>query len=82
MLSVPIHVRRTLTKWGNGWGLRLTKKEVEALGIKPGQPVEADLAAKPPSNLVKDLPSWDLGGKGLSDDDIAEDVLERKHGRR
>lgn len=38
-----IRVRRALTKWGNGWILRLTKDEVAALGNKPGQAIEAKL---------------------------------------
>lgn len=82
MRLMPIHVRRALTKWGNGWGLRLTKKEVEALGLKPGQPVEADLSTKAIRNPVEDLPSWNLGGHPLTDDELGDSVLEGKRGRR
>ena len=76
MSLMAIHVRRALTKWGNGWGLRLTKKEVAALGIKPGQPVEAELSPKPARNRVEDLPSWDLGGRTDLDDIYDEDAVE------
>jgi hypothetical protein len=79
---MDMHVRRPLTKWGNGWGLRLTKKEVEKLGVKPGEPVEADLRSKPPRNPIDQLPSWNLGGRPLDDDELADAVLEAKRGRR
>lgn len=82
-LVMDIHVRRALTKWGNGWGLRLTKKEVERLGAKPGEPVEADFKAQPPRNWVDQLPSWSLGGDydidALYEEDLMEDL---RRGRR
>lgn len=79
-----IHVRRTLTKWGNGWGLRLTRKEVQELGAKAGQPVEADLSAMPARNPIDRLPSWNLGSERYDLDDLVdEDIMEDlRHGRR
>lgn len=81
--AMALHVRRKLTKWGNGWGLRLTKKEVAALGLKPGQPVEADFGPKALRNPIEDLPSWNLGGNYDIDEEIDADLMEKyDRGRR
>jgi antitoxin component of MazEF toxin-antitoxin module len=51
-----------LLRWGNSFGIRLSKADVERLHLAPGQPVrilvEEDLPALDP----RDLPRFDLGG--------------------
>lgn len=38
-----MHITQQLHKWGNGTGVRLPKKVLEAVNLKPGQEVAIDL---------------------------------------
>lgn len=78
---MPLHVRRRLTKWGNGYGIRITVAEARRLGLQAGQDVEADVHAAPKGNDLSTLPSWDLGGRYDLDEVVDED-LEEQHGGR
>lgn len=79
---MPVHVRRRLTKWGNGYGLRITVAEAKRLGVQAGQEVEADLLGPPAANDLSAFPLFHLGG-GIGDLDEEIDLdLEEQHGRR
>lgn len=78
---MPLHVRRRLTKWGNGYGIRITVAEARRLGLQAGQDVEADVHAAPQANDLSTLPTWDLGGRDDLDDAVDDD-LEDQHGSR
>lgn len=59
---MTIRLRRRLTEWGNGFGIRLTRKEAEALGVRAGDVIDAEVHAEPRPNDVASLPTYRLGG--------------------
>lgn len=72
---MPIHLRRRLSEWGNGYGIRITKAEARKLGVRAGDTVEADVRGEPPSNDVASLPAYRLGGS-YDIDEILEDEAD------
>lgn len=76
-----MHVRRRLTKWGNGYGIRITVKEAKQLGLQAGQDIDADLQPSPAQNDLSELPVFHLGGDYEIDDVLADDY-EETHARR
>ncbi|MHB8584734.1 MAG: AbrB/MazE/SpoVT family DNA-binding domain-containing protein [Thermoplasmatota archaeon] len=70
---MSIEIRRRVTEWGNGLGIRLTRKEAAALGIQPGDVVQAEVKAAPIENDVDSLPHYHLGGR-YSIDETAEEA--------
>lgn len=78
---MPIHIRRRLTKWGNGFGLRITVAEARRLGVAAGQEVEADVKGPAQPNDLSTLPTWNLGGDYDLDEELDKD-LEESHGGR
>lgn len=78
---MPLHVRRRLTKWGNGYGIRITVGEAKQLGIAAGQDVEADIQGPVAANDLSLLPKWNLGGHYDLDVELDKD-LEEQYGRR
>lgn len=38
-----LHLRRRPLKWGNGYGIRLTRSEMERLGTDPETPLELEV---------------------------------------
>lgn len=84
---VPIDVRRKLLKWGNGYGLRLTAKEVEAMGVLAGQTVHAVIEPAPVKNDLSAFPLFHFRPTGLTfreELDLAwdEDLAEKEQRRR
>lgn len=63
-----LHIRRKVLKWGNGYGLRLTKAELEKLELVPGQEADVRISSQPQR--------IDLSHLRFLDDD-ATDVSER-----
>lgn len=54
-------------RWGNSYGIRITKADAERLGLEAGDEVIVDVKAKPGDEIdTTQLPSLDLGG--LADD--------------
>lgn len=52
-----------ILKWGNSYGVRITKADAERLGLEPGDEVLLEIKAKPGDEIdVSDLPSFNLGG--------------------
>ena len=62
MQKPPSFVGRIL-KWGNSYGIRISKADWERLGLAEGDDVVLQLVATPrrPVDLTR-LRSWDLGG--------------------
>lgn len=84
---MAVAIDRKLLRWGTGYGLRLTVKEVEALGLRAGDAVHADLRPAAAAVDFSALPRFDFGPwpKGKSAKDLLdEDVAERfpQGGRR
>lgn len=67
-------IRRRLTEWGNGYGIRLTKAEAKKLGLRAGDTVDVELHGSPAPNNVSDLPSLQLGGTYDIDEIIEEET--------
>lgn len=58
-------------KWGNSYGLRISKEEAERAGLHVGQEVVVDIRAKPGQRIdVSFLPSFDLGGLADKHDEV------------
>ncbi|MGH2669846.1 MAG: hypothetical protein ACRDH5_12165 [bacterium] len=72
---MAIHLKRRLTEWGNGFGIRLTKTEARELGVRAGDVVEAEVRSEPEPNDVASLPAYRLGGS-YSIDEILEDEAD------
>lgn len=77
-------------KWGNSYGIRLSKDDVEREGLKPGDEVVVEVRVKPGETVdLSDLPGFDLGGDlaDRHDEVLAEAVMEdhrekaRRHGK-
>ncbi|MBW3581891.1 MAG: hypothetical protein KY455_02225 [Euryarchaeota archaeon] len=74
---MPIVVHKRVTRWGNGLGIRLTKKEAERLRIKAGDEVEAEIFGqedRPTKEDLDRLAIFDFGG-ALDDLDKIDDII-------
>jgi hypothetical protein len=61
-----LRLDRRVLRWGNAYGLRITKAEAEALGVEEGQLVHADVRVElPPLDLSK-IKVMHLGGPEFS----------------
>lgn len=71
-----------LLKWGNSYGIRISKKEVERLGLQPGQAVVARLE-EPPGGIDLSHVRFvvDPSGEGKSFQQIRQEHYHEK-GRR
>lgn len=67
-------IRRRLTEWGNGYGIRLTKAEAKKLGLKAGDTVDVELRGSPAPNDVTRLPALHLGGTYDIDEIVEEEA--------
>jgi hypothetical protein len=61
-MFLNMHVRRRVTEWGNGYGIRITKAEARKLGIRAGDVVDLEVRGAPQPNDVAKLPAFRLGG--------------------
>ncbi len=80
-ILMPVRVRRRLTKWGNGFGIRITVAEATRLGLQAGQDVDLEVHAATARNDLSTLPTWNLGGD-YDIDEVLDDDLEEQHGGR
>lgn len=63
---MTILVRKKVTRWGNGFGIRLTKQEAERLRVQAGDEVEAEIFGEDDRPSEKDLDRlaiFDFGGE-------------------
>lgn len=77
---MPIVVHKRVTRWGNGLGIRLTKKEAERLRIKAGDEVDAEIFGqedRPTKEDLDRLAMFDWGDVGPEDiDRLAEEDID------
>lgn len=60
-------------KWGNSYGLRLSKDEVEEMGLQEGQEVVVEIKSKPGEKVdLSHLRTFNLGGSLARDHDEVE----------
>lgn len=72
-----VEVRAKLLEWGNSYGIRLSKDDVQRFGLRPNHEVRIRLEIKGAPLRVKDLPSFDLQGASDRHDELfAESVDE------
>lgn len=55
-----MHIEGKLLKWGNSYGIRVRKADVDRLGVTPGSTLAVDIHPKG-QGTVDDLPTWRLG---------------------
>lgn len=78
-----VEVKARLLAWGNSYGIRLSRDDVQRFGLKPDQEIRIKLEVSREAIGVSDLPSFDLGGAADRHDDVfARSVEERKRTRR
>lgn len=78
-----IEIDAPLLKWGNSYALRITRKQAEALGARPGVPLHATIEACGKPRLV--VPTFRPASTVTIDDldDLAmEQAEEDLDGRR
>lgn len=73
---MPILIRKRLTRWGNGYGIRLTKAETERLNVQAGDELEAEIFGdedRPSRADLDRLAIFDFGGAldGIDLDELA-----------
>lgn len=60
-------------KWGNSYGIRLSKAEAEELGLKAGDEVIVEVKAKPGEKVdLSGLRTFSLGGNLADEHDAVE----------
>jgi hypothetical protein len=62
-------IKAKLLKWGNSYGLRIAKADVERLGLQVGDELDFSLAGRHKVD-ISHIPSFDLGGIGPRHDEI------------
>lgn len=65
MIREPTSLRLVgkILRWGNSYGIRLGKADVEEHGLHEGEEIAVEIGARPGQRIdVADLPSWNLGG--------------------
>ena len=70
-----MRLRKPLRKWGNAFGIIISKKEAEQLGIGVGDEVEADFQPRRYTR-VEDLPTASVGPIGDLDEVLDQALLE------
>lgn len=64
-----LRVRRRLLKWGNAYGIRVTKEDARRLGATEKDTVEVEIAKAEPRVDVAQLPVFHLGRDARSKHD-------------
>ena len=65
-----VEVRAKLLEWGNSYGIRLSKDDVQRFGLRPHHEVRIRLEIGGDALRVNDLPSFDLGGAADRHDEL------------
>lgn len=75
---------RKLIKWGTGYGLRLTAKEVEQLGLKVGEHVHARVSPPQTVNDLSVFNKFDFGPwpTGKTVQDLIDEEIDEMYGLR
>lgn len=74
VVLMSVHLRRRLLKWGNGYGVRITKKEAMRLGLKPGSELDLEIRPITVKEEVDALPAYRLGGQYDIDATLEEEL--------
>lgn len=77
-------IRGRILKWGNSFGIRLSKKELAASGARPGQDVSVTFDTKPRRIDLSHWPTFDSGRSDVSkkhDEYFAADLAAEQEER-
>lgn len=75
-----IQVHRRILAWGNGYGIRLTKADLERLGLRPHDEAEVVVRGEPKGIDLSTLPVFHLGGDAsIRHDEIIGEGLDADH---
>ena len=70
---MDMHVERDLRRWGNSFGVLITKQEAKELGLREGDRVSLEIAAGSFENDFSTAPT--LAWQGPIDDDMIADAI-------
>ncbi len=59
---MPVSFDRKALRWGNGWGIRLTKKEADELGVSSGAKVHVEATPAMEPNDLTMFPMFHVRG--------------------
>lgn len=73
-----VRLQRGLLKWGNAYGIRITRAEAERLDVKEKSPLIIDIQTDPPRIDLARITVMHLGGPDLSANhtQLAEDAAD------
>lgn len=75
-----IQVRRRIVPWGNGYGIRLSKSDLERLGLQPRDEAEVVVRSQPRGLDLGHFHFLRLGGDAsLHHDEILGEALDDDH---
>lgn len=76
-----MHVTKTIKRWGNSYGIALTKAELEELGLRPGDEVHASFQKRVYKRDLSKVPVFHWGGDLTPEevDRIAAEETRRDH---
>lgn len=65
-----VTIRGRLLRWGNSYGLRIARQDVDRLRLRPGSEVEIKVNVGPEGTMrPMEAPSFDLGGRAADEHD-------------
>lgn len=74
---ISMHLTKRVSEWGNVYGVPISKKEAEALGVRPGDEVDLEVRAHAKSLDLSDLPKIPLGSHQVNLDQLIEEETTR-----
>lgn len=75
-----LRIRRRLVKWGNAYGIRLTRKEVDQLGLHEKDPVDVEVRPESEGIQVDRLTRLRLGrAASVRHDEWAKEAADAGH---
>lgn len=77
----PARLHKRILRWGNSYGVRLTKDDLERLHLREDDPVDIELEPCRPDIDWDNLPDFGLGpDASLRHDEIIEEGLDEDLG--
>lgn len=77
-----VAVRAKLLKWGNSFGLRLSRQDVGRLHLRPGVEVEVKLDVAPSGFHVGRVRRYRLGGRAADEHDALFEAAAKGEAER
>ena len=72
-----MHLTKRVSEWGNVYGVPISKKEAETLGIRPGDEVDLTVRAHAKSLDLSDLPKLSLRSHEVDLDRLVDEETTR-----